>query len=80
MEEGQREREREREGERIPSSLRAVSAEPHAELERTNREIVTRAEIKSQTLDRLSPPGARLSVLLRSKGPAATCKVEARSA
>ena len=45
---------RERERERIPSRLRAVSAEPSMGLELTNHEIVTRAEIKNQTLNRLS--------------------------
>ena len=35
------EAERERERERIPSRLRAVSTEPDAGLEPTNREIVT---------------------------------------
>ena len=38
-EEGQRERERG--GERIPSRLHAVSAEPDTGLESTNREIMT---------------------------------------
>ena len=33
-------------------------AEPDAGLELTNREIMTRAEIKSQTLNQLSHPGA----------------------
>ena len=47
----------EREGERIPSRLRIVSAEPDVGLEPTNCEIMTRAKIKSQMLDRLSHPG-----------------------
>ena len=51
---GQREKERER----IPSRLCAISAEPDAGLELTNREVITRAEIRSRTLDRLSHPGA----------------------
>ena len=37
--------------------------EPKSGLELTNREIVTRAEIKSQVLDRLSHPGALGPVL-----------------
>ena len=44
-------------GERIPDRLRAVSLEPDARLELTNREIMPRAEIKSQMLKRLSRPG-----------------------
>ena len=50
--EGQRERGR------IPSRLHAVITEPDTGLDPTNREIVTRAEIKSHTLSRLSHPGA----------------------
>ena len=46
-----RNRERERERERIPSRTHAVSTEPDMGLELTNSEIVTRAEIKSQTLN-----------------------------
>ena len=38
-------RDRERERERIPSRLRAVSAEPDVGLELTNHEIMTLAEI-----------------------------------
>ena len=34
-------------GERIPSRLRAVSAEPDAGLDVTNHEILTRAKTKS---------------------------------
>ena len=41
----------EREGEKIPSRLCAVSAEPDAGLKLTNPEIMTWAEIKSQMLD-----------------------------
>ena len=35
----------------IPSRLQAVSAEPDAGPELTNREIITRAKIESQTLN-----------------------------
>ena len=42
---------------RIPSRLHTISAEPDAGLEPMNREIVTWAEIKSQTLNWLSHPG-----------------------
>ena len=42
-------REREREGDRIPSRLHTVSAEPNVGLEPTNREIITWAEIGSRT-------------------------------
>ena len=52
----EQERGRER-GERIPSRLRAVSTEPNVGLDPTNREIVTWAEFKSQTLKWLSQPG-----------------------
>ena len=55
-------RERERERERIPSRLCVVSAEPDAGLSLMNREIMTRAEIESRTLNRLSHPGASVSV------------------
>ena len=47
-----------REIERIPNRLCTVSAEPDVGLELTNCEIVTRAETRSQTLKRLSHPGA----------------------
>ena len=47
--ERERDRETEREGERIPSRLRAVSAEPDAGLELTNREITAAA--KNHTSD-----------------------------
>ena len=40
-EQREKDRERERERENIPSRLRAVSAEPDAGLEPTNREIMT---------------------------------------
>ena len=49
---------RERGRERIPSRLCAVRTEPDTELEITNQEIMTRAKIKSQMLNRLSYPGA----------------------
>ena len=49
---------REKEGERIPSRLCTISAEPDTGLELMNREIVTSAEIKRQVLNRLSHPGA----------------------
>ena len=47
MGEGQKERLRER----ISSKFHAVSTEPDAGLDPTNHEIVTRAEINSQTLN-----------------------------
>ena len=46
----------EREGERIPSRLHAVSAEPNVGLKLTNREIVTRVK-SSQMLSQLSHLG-----------------------
>ena len=61
---GEREHEqgRGREGgrgrERIPSRLHAVNAEPNVGLELMNHEILTRVEIKTQGLSRLSYPGA----------------------
>ena len=48
----------ERGGESIPSRPCAVGAEPHTGLDLLSREITIGAEIKSQTLNRLSPPGA----------------------
>ena len=48
----------ERGRDRILSSLHAVSTEPDVGLELTNREIMTPAEIKRQTLNRLHHPGA----------------------
>ena len=44
--EGQRER-----TERIPSRLHAVSTEPNVRLDPMNREIMTSANIESQTLN-----------------------------
>ena len=41
----------EREEERIPSRLSGVIMEPDVGLELTNHEIMTRTEIKSQTLN-----------------------------
>ena len=43
--------ERERGRERIPSRFQAVSAKPDAGFKLTNHEIMTRAKIKSQTLN-----------------------------
>ena len=48
--------ERERKRETIPSKLFDASAEPDTELNLTNREIMTRAETKSQRLNLLSHP------------------------
>ena len=62
MWEGRRDRERER----IPSRLPADSVEPDAGLELTKGGITTGAEIKSQTLNCLSHPGAPLASLLIS--------------
>ena len=49
--------------------LRTVSAEPDLGLELMNREILTRAEIESRTLYRLSHPGAPVTTLLKGKMP-----------
>ena len=70
------ERERERAGgrqtqrgrERIPSRLHVVRAKPDIGLHPTNTEIVTWAETKSQTLKRLSHPGAPWLLLLNKQG------------
>ena len=48
------EAERERARDRIPSSFHAVSTEPDVGLELPNREITTRAEIKSRMLNQLN--------------------------
>ena len=48
------------EGQRIPSRLHAVSAEPDAGPKPTNQEIMTRAGIKRRVLNLLSHPGAPL--------------------
>ena len=45
-----------REGERIPGWLHTVSTEPDMGLALMNPEIMTRAEIKSRLLNRLSLP------------------------
>ena len=45
----------EREGERIPSRLHVISAEPDVELDPTDCEIVTCVEVKSRMLNQLSP-------------------------
>ena len=58
------------ERENIPQRLHTVSAEPHdVGLRLTNREIMTRAEIKRQTLNRLSHPGAPARDFLRNSNP-----------
>ena len=54
----------EREGERIPSRLHTVSLEPDAGLKHINCEIVTPAEIKSWTPNRLTHPGTLLFTFL----------------
>ena len=46
--------------ERIPSRLRAISVEPDVGFRLRNPEIMTWAEIKSQTPKGLSHPGAPL--------------------
>ena len=56
MREGGAEREGDTESE-AGSRLHAVSTEPDTGLELTNREIMTRAEIKSQSPNRLSHSG-----------------------
>ena len=48
----------EKEGQRIPSRFCMVSTKPNAELDPTNCEIMTWAEVKSQTLNWLSHSGA----------------------
>ena len=53
----------ERKGERIPSRLCAVGSEPNMGLELMNHEIMTRAYIKSWTLNQLSHPGALKTLL-----------------
>ena len=52
-------------GERTPSRLHTVSTEPDAGLNLTNCEIMTRAEIKSWTLNRLSHPGSLTCLSVR---------------
>ena len=51
-------RHRERKWDRIPSRLSITNTEPDTGLDLTDGEIMTRAEIKSQTLNRQSHPGA----------------------
>ena len=51
--------------ERILSRLHAASTDPDAELKLTNREIMTWAEFKSGTLNRLSHPGAPILTFLQ---------------
>ena len=62
--EGRRGRERERE--RTQGKLHAVSTEPDVGLELTKHEIVTWAEIKSQTRNRLSHPGVPWPLFLNT--------------
>ena len=52
----------ERGRERIPGRLHTVSTETDVGLKLTNRDIMTWAEIKSWTLNRLSHPGAPYSI------------------
>ena len=59
--EGQRERERER----IFSRLHTVSREPNVGLKLTNHKIMTQAEIKSWMFNRLSHPGAPMTLTLK---------------
>ena len=58
-----------REGERIPSRLFAVRAEPDTGLDPTNSETMTPVEIQSQELNRLSHPGApkRMTLLTEER-------------
>ena len=49
--------------ERIPSRLHTVRAEPDAGIELSDRETMTWAEIKSQTFNQLSHPGAPLFLI-----------------
>ena len=57
----------EREGDRIPSRLCAVITEPYTGLDPTNSEIMTRARIKSPTLNRLNHPGAPIPLILYTR-------------
>ena len=61
--ETERERDRERGRERESQAGSMLSAEPNAGLDPTNREIMTRAEIKSRTLNGLSHPASPPSQL-----------------
>ena len=58
MSSGERQREREGERESQAKNLFTQSTEPDVVLEPMNCEIMTRAEVKSQMLNRLSHPGA----------------------
>ena len=49
--ENEQERGRERRRDRIPSRLHTIGTDPSVGLEPTNHEIMTRAEIKRQTLN-----------------------------
>ena len=49
---------RDREGGRVPSRLQPVSPEPDVGFDPMNCEIMTQAEIKSQTLNQQSHPSA----------------------
>ena len=60
-----RERGRDRERDRILSRLHTVSTEADAGLELTNCETMTWAEIKGQTLNRLSHPDALYLLVFR---------------
>ena len=59
----------ERRRDRIPSRLRTISAGPDSGLELPNLEIMTWAEIKNWTLNRLSDPGAPSFFFLVKKTP-----------
>ena len=59
--------ERERRRDRIPGRLHTVSMDPDVGLKLTNCEIMTRAEIKSRTLNQPSHPGAPLVSDFRSE-------------
>ena len=58
MHAGELGRGRERERERIPGRICTVSTGPDVGLELTNRDSMTRDEIKSRKLNQLRPPGA----------------------
>ena len=53
---------RETGGQKIPSVLHTDSSKPYAGPTLTNREIMTGAETKSPSLNRLSHPGALRSI------------------
>ena len=56
-----------RERERTPGRLCTVSTEPDMGLDPTNHEIMTLAEIRSQTLHRLSPQASLLPICFQAK-------------